>query len=62
MSGTCLFVGNLPYATSEQDLHDLFAKTAGKVKSVKVSLARGRYLIRLPASSAALLTFAPTAA
>ena len=37
-------------------------KLAGKVKSVKVSLTRGRYLIRLPASSAALLTFAPTAA
>jgi hypothetical protein len=36
-------------------------KLAGKIKSVKVSLVHGRYLIRLPASSAAMLTFAPAA-
>lgn len=36
-------------------------KLAGKVRTVKVSLIHGRYLIRLPASSAAMLTFAPAA-
>jgi RNA recognition motif-containing protein len=36
MAGTRLFVGNLPYAATEQDLHDLFAKTTGGVKSVRV--------------------------
>jgi RNA recognition motif-containing protein len=30
-----LYVGNLPYDTSDQDLHDLFA-TAGTVDSVNV--------------------------
>jgi hypothetical protein len=36
-------------------------KLAGKLKSVRVKLVHGRYLIRLPASSAAMLTFAPVA-
>ena len=36
-------------------------KLAGKVRTVKVSLVHGRYLIRLPAASAAMLTFAPAA-
>jgi len=36
-------------------------RLAGKVKSVRIKLVHGRYLIRLPASSAAMLTFAPAA-
>ncbi len=35
---------------------------AGKVKSIGLPSDHGRYLIRLPASSAALVTFAPAAA
>jgi cold-inducible RNA-binding protein len=38
-----LYVGNLPYETSEQDLHDLFA-AAGTVETVNVirDMATGR--------------------
>jgi RNA recognition motif-containing protein len=35
MAGTRLFVGNLPYATSEEELRDLFAGL-GSVKSVRI--------------------------
>lgn len=36
MPTTKLFVGNIPYATTEQELRDLFGKTGGKVQSVRV--------------------------
>lgn len=41
--GTRLYVGNLPYSTTDQDLSDLFAK-AGPVESVRVmrDMATGR--------------------
>jgi RNA recognition motif-containing protein len=31
-----LFVGNIPYATSEEDLRELFGRSGGKVASVRV--------------------------
>ena len=41
--GTRLYVGNLPYSTTDQDLTDLFAR-AGVVESVRVmrDMATGR--------------------
>jgi RNA recognition motif-containing protein len=41
--GTRLYVGNLPYSTTDQDLTDLFAR-AGAVESVRVmrDMATGR--------------------
>jgi RNA recognition motif-containing protein len=36
MAATRLFVGNLPYATTEQELQALFAGTGGAVKSVRI--------------------------
>lgn len=36
MPNTKLFVGNLPYATTEQELRDLFGRSGGKVQSVRV--------------------------
>lgn len=36
MAGTRLFVGNLPYATTEDELRHLFADTGGAVKSVRI--------------------------
>jgi cold-inducible RNA-binding protein len=41
--GTRLYVGNLPYSTTDQDLSDLFAR-AGAVESVRVmrDMATGR--------------------
>ena len=35
MTSTRLFVGNIPYAATEQDLHELFAR-CGAVSSVRV--------------------------
>lgn len=31
-----LFVGNIPYATTEQELRDLFSRSGGKVASVRI--------------------------
>jgi len=36
MPNTRLFVGNLPYATTEQELRDLFGRGGAKVASVRV--------------------------
>ena len=36
MAATRLFVGNMPYTTTEQELRDLFAGTGGAVKSVRI--------------------------
>src|SRR5262245_51161402 len=36
MATTRLFVGNIPYATTEQDLQEMFAATGGSVKSVRI--------------------------
>ena len=36
MAATRLFVGNIPYATTEQELQELFAGTGGAVKSVRI--------------------------
>lgn len=36
MAATRLFVGNIPYATTEEELRDLFAETGGSVKSVRI--------------------------
>lgn len=36
MPGTKLFVGNIPYATTEQDLKGLFEQAGAKVDSVRV--------------------------
>jgi RNA recognition motif-containing protein len=36
MAGTRLFVGNIPYATSEQDLRELFGRSGGAVASAHV--------------------------
>lgn len=36
MPTSTLFVGNIPYSTSEQDLRDLFGRAGGKVASVRV--------------------------
>ena len=36
MAGTRLFVGNLPYSTTEQQLRDLFSRSGGKVASVRL--------------------------
>lgn len=36
MPATRLFVGNLPYATTEEELHQLFTQAAGSVKSVRI--------------------------
>lgn len=36
MPTTKLFVGNIPYSTTEQDLRDLFGRSGGKVASVRV--------------------------
>jgi RNA recognition motif-containing protein len=35
MPSTRLFVGNIPYSTSEADLHDVFARH-GNVRSVRI--------------------------
>jgi cold-inducible RNA-binding protein len=35
MSGTRLFVGNIPYSSTEQELRDLFARS-GSVSSVRI--------------------------
>lgn len=36
MASTKLFVGNIPYATTEEDLRDLFGRSGGKVASVRI--------------------------
>ena len=36
MLTTKLFVGNIPYAVTEQDLRDLFGRSGGKVTSARV--------------------------
>ncbi len=36
MPSTKLFVGNIPFATSEADLRDLFGSSGGHVTSVRV--------------------------
>jgi RNA recognition motif-containing protein len=36
MPNTRLFVGNIPYATTEQDLRELFERSGSKVSSVRV--------------------------
>ena len=36
MPSTKLFVGNIPYSTTEQDLRELFGKSGAKVASVRV--------------------------
>jgi RNA recognition motif-containing protein len=36
MPNTRLFVGNLPYATTEQELRELFGRGGAKVASVRV--------------------------
>jgi RNA recognition motif-containing protein len=33
---TTLFVGNIPYSSTEQELRDLFGKSGGKVASVRI--------------------------
>jgi RNA recognition motif-containing protein len=36
MAGTRLFVGNLPYVTTEQELRELFERSGAKVDSVRL--------------------------
>jgi RNA recognition motif-containing protein len=36
MASTKLFVGNIPYAATEEDLRDLFGRSGGKVASVRI--------------------------
>jgi RNA recognition motif-containing protein len=36
MTSTKLFIGNIPYTATEQDLRDLFGRGGGKVASVRV--------------------------
>jgi RNA recognition motif-containing protein len=36
MANTKLFVGNIPYAITEQELRELFGRAGGKVSSVRV--------------------------
>jgi RNA recognition motif-containing protein len=36
MASTKLFVGNIPYSTTEQDLKTLFERSGAKVESVRV--------------------------
>lgn len=36
MASTKLFVGNIPYATGEEELRNLFGRSGGKVESVRV--------------------------
>jgi RNA recognition motif-containing protein len=36
MANTKLFVGNIPYAVTEQELRELFGRAGGKVSSVRV--------------------------
>jgi cold-inducible RNA-binding protein len=36
MASTKLFVGNIPYATTEEDLKNLFGGSGGKVESVRI--------------------------
>lgn len=36
MPSATLFVGNIPYSTTEQDLRELFERFGGKVASVRV--------------------------
>jgi RNA recognition motif-containing protein len=36
MPSTKLFVGNIPYATTEQDLRDLFGRSGAKVTRARV--------------------------
>ncbi len=38
--GKRLYVGNLPYSTSEQDLHDLFSGTGHEVAEAKLVMDR----------------------
>jgi len=36
MASTKLFVGNIPYATTEEELRELFGRSGGKVASVRI--------------------------
>jgi RNA recognition motif-containing protein len=36
MASTKLFVGNIPYTTTEEDLRELFGRSGGNVASVRV--------------------------
>jgi len=36
MASTKLFVGNIPYATTDEDLRELFGRSGAKVTSVRV--------------------------
>jgi len=36
MASTKLFVGNIPYSTTEEELRELFGRSGGKVASVRV--------------------------
>jgi RNA recognition motif-containing protein len=36
MAATRLFVGNIPYATTEPELQQMFAATGGSVKNVRI--------------------------
>jgi len=36
MASTKLFVGNIPYAATEEELRELFAGSGGKVESVRI--------------------------
>lgn len=36
MPGTKLFVGNLPYSTTEQDLRELLGRSGARVESVRL--------------------------
>jgi RNA recognition motif-containing protein len=36
MASTKLFVGNIPYTTTDEDLRELFGRSGGKVASVRI--------------------------